>query len=79
MNKITGNELLHYNSDQNCVFFTGIPIRLHIAAMVGQSMLEDKGRYGGFQSKNEWAQVSLEMADALIAAYNNTPNPNEKD
>ena len=79
-NKLTGNEPVHstiksiphdtlieVTSD-----YDGIPIRLHIAANI---LAAYNNRYA-WASANECI-MSLELADKLISAYNNTPNPNE--
>jgi hypothetical protein len=83
MIKITGNEpvypceverthpefgTLHYPTE-------GIPIRLHIAAMIAQ-WLAAKPECPGHDLLNT-PEYPLQIADALISAYNNTPNPNE--
>jgi hypothetical protein len=97
MNKITGNELLLASSmtyeNGSTSISGGIPIRLHIAAMIEDAdcvhhftmeMLQSiSGISIGGMEYQEWyikanAAYKLKAADALIAAYNNTPNPNDE-
>jgi hypothetical protein len=89
MSKITGNEPVYSaisQSDQHSFYEPGIPVRLHIAAMLFQGMLaqnimaeniRDAINQGKVKNaERAYAVMALEDADALIAAYNSTPNPN---
>jgi hypothetical protein len=72
MSKITGNEPVHSAiSEQNAFYEQGIPIRLHIAAM----LLAQNGINAVHNLETD-AKLAIAKADALIAAYNSTPNPN---
>lgn len=68
MNKITGNEIVS-GYDSNGESINGIPIRLHIAAMI----LAGDSRPISIRID---VREAIDRADSLIAAYNNTPNPN---
>jgi hypothetical protein len=75
MTKITGNEAVNgipsWKDDGAFPPLEGIPVRLHIAANI---MAHDPTP--STNAKLD-AESALNRADALIMAYNNTPNPNE--
>ena len=74
MSKITGNEPVYSaisQSDEHSFYEPGMPIRLHIAAM-----LLAKNGINAVHNLETDAKLAIAKADALIAAYNSTPNPN---